>query len=187
VVVASVAEPEMYDAIPTLPAACMAAVVLVAVACHAVGSACDASHTLVFSVVVVPSPTVVLRTLSTMPGVQVSPAMFSALMVVPRQTVACSDEVLAHTRQALREERKLELDYVDVQQRASLRTVWPCALGFFEQVSVLVAWCETRNDFRHFRTDRIRALRLLDARYPRRRLELLREWRQNEGIDPPSL
>lgn len=111
----------------------------------------------------------------------------SALMVVPRQTVACSDEVLARTRQALREERKLELDYLDVQQRATLRTVWPCALGFFEQVSVLVAWCETRNDFRHFRTDRIRALRLMDARYPRRRLDLLREWRQNEGIDPPSL
>lgn len=111
----------------------------------------------------------------------------SALMVVPRQTVACSDEVLAHTRQALREERKLELHYLDAQQRESLRTVWPCALGFFEQVSVLVAWCETRNDFRHFRTDRIRALRLLDARYPRRRLDLLRDWRQNEGIAPPSL
>jgi predicted DNA-binding transcriptional regulator YafY len=111
----------------------------------------------------------------------------SALMVVPRQTVACSYDVLAHTRQALREERKLELHYLDAQQRESLRTVWPCALGFFEQVSVLVAWCETRNDFRHFRTDRIRTLRLLDARYPRRRLDLLREWRQNEGIDPPSL
>jgi predicted DNA-binding transcriptional regulator YafY len=50
-----------------------------------------------------------------------------------------------------------------------------------------VAWCETRNDFRHFRTDRIRALRLLDARLPRRRLDLLRDWRQNEGIAPPSL
>jgi predicted DNA-binding transcriptional regulator YafY len=111
----------------------------------------------------------------------------SALMVVPRQTVACSDEVLSHTRQALREERKLELHYLDAQQRESLRTVWPCALGFFEQVSVLVAWCETRNDFRHFRTDRIRALRLLDARLPRRRLDLLRDWRQSEGIAPPSL
>ena len=76
---------------------------------------------------------------------------------------------------------------MDVQERETRRTVWPCALGFFEQVSVLVAWCETRNDFRHFRTDRIRALRLLDTRYPRRRLDMLREWRQNEGIDPPSL
>lgn len=111
----------------------------------------------------------------------------SALLVGPRRTVACSDEVLALTRQALREERKLEFHYLDAQQRASLRTVWPCALGFFEQVSVLIAWCETRNDFRHFRTDRISAPRLLEARYPRRRLDLLRDWRQSEGIAPPSL
>lgn len=111
----------------------------------------------------------------------------SALLVVPRQTLACSDEVLAQTRAALREERKLELLYVDAQERESHRTVWPFALGFFEQVSVLVAWCEVRNDFRHFRTDRIRGLNLLEVRYPRRRLDLLREWRENEGINPPGM
>ncbi|QBK03576.1 YafY family transcriptional regulator [Hylemonella gracilis] len=111
----------------------------------------------------------------------------SALLVAPRQTLAGSAEVLAQTRTAMREERRVELRYMDAQERETLRIVWPCALAFFEQVSVLVAWCETRQGFRHFRTDRIRGLNLLEARYPRRRLDLLREWRLNEGIAPPSL
>jgi predicted DNA-binding transcriptional regulator YafY len=109
------------------------------------------------------------------------------LLVAARQRLTGSAEVLTQTRKAMREERKVELRYVDAQERETVRVVWPCALGFFEQVSVLVAWCETRQGFRHFRTDRIRSLNLLEERYPRRRLELLREWRQSEGIAPPSL
>jgi predicted DNA-binding transcriptional regulator YafY len=49
-------------------------------------------------------------------------------------------------------------------------------------VRVLAAWCELRQDFRHFRTDRIVALRLTDTRYPRRRRALMQEWRAVEGI-----
>jgi predicted DNA-binding transcriptional regulator YafY len=45
---------------------------------------------------------------------------------------------------------------------------------------ILVAWCETRSAFRHFRTDRIAAISELDERYPRRRLALLKEWRQTQ-------
>jgi predicted DNA-binding transcriptional regulator YafY len=61
--------------------------------------------------------------------------------------------------------------------------VWPFALGFFERARVVVAWCELRQDYRHFRTDRILALRLTDRRIPRRRRALLKEWRAIEGID----
>jgi len=55
--------------------------------------------------------------------------------------------------------------------------VWPFALGYFNDVRILAAWCEGRNDFRHFRTDRIVALERLDVRYPRRRAALLKAWR----------
>jgi predicted DNA-binding transcriptional regulator YafY len=41
----------------------------------------------------------------------------------------------------------------------------------------MVAWCETRQDFRHFRADRMSALNATDTRYPRRRQALLKEWR----------
>jgi predicted DNA-binding transcriptional regulator YafY len=46
---------------------------------------------------------------------------------------------------------------------------------------VVVAWCELRQDFRHFRTDRIATLTLTDKRYPRRRQAMLKEWREREG------
>jgi predicted DNA-binding transcriptional regulator YafY len=64
----------------------------------------------------------------------------------------------------------------------SERTVWPFALAFFQEVRVLAAWCELRQDFRHFRADRISAARMEERRYPRRRGALLKEWRQRQGI-----
>jgi predicted DNA-binding transcriptional regulator YafY len=54
-------------------------------------------------------------------------------------------------------------------------------MGYFEEARVLVAWCETRKEFRHFRTDRISQLAELSQRYPRRRGALLKEWRATVG------
>jgi predicted DNA-binding transcriptional regulator YafY len=89
---------------------------------------------------------------------------------------------LAPIREAIRTECKLILHYRDRKGERSRRTVWPIALGFFEQARVLAAWCELRKDYRHFRADRIVALRATEERYPRRRRLLLREWREIEGI-----
>ena len=89
---------------------------------------------------------------------------------------------LALVRKAIRSERKLAIAYADETGQASQRMIWPFALAFFEKVRVLVAWCELRQDFRHFRTDRIADVRVLDARYPGRRAGLLKAWREKEGI-----
>jgi predicted DNA-binding transcriptional regulator YafY len=89
---------------------------------------------------------------------------------------------LTPIRQAIRAECKLILRYVDAKGECSRRTVWPIVLGFFDRSRVLAAWCELRQDYRHFRTDRIIGLRLTDKRYPRRRRALMREWREIEGI-----
>lgn len=72
---------------------------------------------------------------------------------------------LAVVRRALREERKLRLDYRDAEDRPTLRTVRPLGLAFFGAVWVLSAWCELRDDFRNFRPDRIARLELLDERF----------------------
>ncbi len=88
-------------------------------------------------------------------------------------------------RQAIRDEQKLTLRYRDAQGNETARTVWPIAIGFFDHVKVLVAWCERRQALRHFRTDRIAALDTTGQRYPRRRQVLLREWREAEGISAP--
>lgn len=106
----------------------------------------------------------------------------SGLLVGPGSPIPADDETVAWLRQAIRNERKIELHYRDANEAETLRTVWPFALGYFDRVQVLVAWCELRQDFRHFRTDRIGELVVTGERYPRRRQVLLREWREREGI-----
>jgi predicted DNA-binding transcriptional regulator YafY len=86
-------------------------------------------------------------------------------------------------RKALGLERKLELAYVDKEGRRSTRIVWPVAVGFFDHARMLAAWCETREAFRHFRLDRMAAVTVMDARPPKARRTLLRDWRRAEGLD----
>jgi len=86
-------------------------------------------------------------------------------------------------RDAIRLSRKLEIVYRDGKDAASTRTIWPIALSFFNDVWLVVAWCEWRRDFRHFRTDRIESASLSAERYPKNRRALLKEWRQKEGHD----
>ena len=86
-------------------------------------------------------------------------------------------------RNALKEERKLSFAYADKDGRRSERVVWPVALGFFESVMMLAAWCETREDFRHFRLDRMGRVEVLPDRLPKARRILLKEWRRAEGFE----
>lgn len=108
----------------------------------------------------------------------------STLLVGPGAPIAAGDAELASIRQAIRAERKLDITYRDVQDAETKRLIWPFAVGFFDRARVVVAWCELRQSFRHFRTDRIAALAPTDIRYPKRRQALLKEWRQAEGIRP---
>ncbi len=105
-----------------------------------------------------------------------------ALLVGPGKPIAAGDAELPAIRQAIRAERKLCVAYVDGAGTPTRRTIWPLALAFFDRSRVVVAWCETREAFRHFRTDRISAIEPSPMRYPRRRQALLREWRAGEGI-----
>jgi predicted DNA-binding transcriptional regulator YafY len=98
------------------------------------------------------------------------------LLVAP-SAVAVTDRVdVSLIRQAIRGEQKLEITYRDDKGADSNRIIWPFALGFFDSVRLVMAWCELRGDFRHFRTDRIATLTVA-GRYPKRRHILLKEWR----------
>jgi predicted DNA-binding transcriptional regulator YafY len=91
---------------------------------------------------------------------------------------------LAPIRAAIHSEQKLILHYLDRKGERTRRTVWPIALGFFDRCRVLAAWCELRQDIRHFRTDRILRLTETGKRYPTRRRALMKEWQEREGIPP---
>jgi predicted DNA-binding transcriptional regulator YafY/glutathione S-transferase len=85
---------------------------------------------------------------------------------------------LALLRRALTEEKKLALAYTGEKGAKTQRIVWPVTLGFFETTRVLAAWCELRQDFRHFRADRVAAADILAERIPKPRRTLMKEWRQ---------
>lgn len=110
----------------------------------------------------------------------------SALIVGPApgdDPAPPDDAVLAAIRRAIGAEHRLSIRYRDATGQSSQRWVWPFALGFFEQVRVLVAWCELRQAVRHFRTDRIDGFAASDERYPQRRHALLKAWRAEQGIE----
>jgi len=110
----------------------------------------------------------------------------SGLLIGPGDPIAAGDAQLPKIRQAIRTERKIGLSYRDNNGADSKRTIWPFALSFFEKVRVVVAWCELREDFRHFRTDRIVVLNMTEKRYPRRRQAMLKEWRERERTKEAS-
>ena len=104
----------------------------------------------------------------------------AGLFAVPRMAAAPDRIDVSVVREAIRDERKLRIEYVNGHGQATARVIWPIALAFFERVRVLVAWCELRQAFRHFRTDRIASADLTADRLPRRRPQLLSEWRDAE-------
>ena len=73
---------------------------------------------------------------------------------------------LESVRAAIGERRVLRLDYRDAQGKPSERQVWPVALAFWGGTWTLGAWCESREDWRNFRVDRIASLAALERRYP---------------------
>jgi len=50
------------------------------------------------------------------------------------------------------------------------------AVAYYVQATLIPAWCELREDYRHFRTDRIVTATVLDEVFPTREGQLLRGW-----------
>ena len=99
-------------------------------------------------------------------------------VVTPPAFAATSDAHVdvVRLRAWSRQGRKLTISYMDEAGRASARTVWPFLVGYRDSRRMLVAWCELRQDFRIFRTDRLQDVAFLEERYPERRATLRRRW-----------
>lgn len=83
-------------------------------------------------------------------------------------------------RQAIREERKLWLKYMDANAMTTERTVWPLILIYYVDAIMLVAWCELRNDLRHFRLDRISDARFEDRFFRGESESLIEKWESEQ-------
>jgi predicted DNA-binding transcriptional regulator YafY len=107
------------------------------------------------------------------------PVLFEPAVDAPRYSPRPPEESIdvGALRGAIRERRKVAIAYADEQGRPTQRVIWPLALGYFEMSRIVVAWCELRSDFRHFRTDRMHKAEISPTRYPGTRAKLLARWR----------
>lgn len=83
---------------------------------------------------------------------------------------------MAKVRAAIRAQGKIRLVYRDEKGAETARVIWPVAVVYWERVRLLAAWCELRQQFRHFRTDRISAYEFLAERYKPARSRLKAQW-----------
>jgi len=82
--------------------------------------------------------------------------------------------------------RKLRIGYVDERGHRTRRTIWPLAMAYYVDVSLVGAWCELRKDLRNFRVERIASSRMLAARFQDHNGKLLAEWLALPKERPPS-
>ena len=98
------------------------------------------------------------------------------IYVSPGMTPEADGADLAEVRAAIRDSAKLYISYADVGGRRTNRTVWPLAMAYYVDVTLIGAWCELRADYRNFRVERIASSRVLDEHFDQDNGRLFREW-----------
>jgi predicted DNA-binding transcriptional regulator YafY len=68
-------------------------------------------------------------------------------------------------RDAVATQHWMTMVYTDAEKLDTQRLVRPLGCFYWGRVWTLVAWCETRKDFRSFRIDRIRRLEVSERRF----------------------
>jgi len=107
------------------------------------------------------------------------PFLADAALSAYRPPVAPADAIdVGRLRAWIHSRGKIAVCYSDEEGRQTRRVIWPIAIGYFETVRVVAAWCELRQDFRHFRTDRIAQAEFLEDRYPAARRALHAAWKK---------
>lgn len=87
-------------------------------------------------------------------------------IIVPSFPVSAAvSDALEALRGAIKPQRKVRFDYQREDSEQSRRVVHPLGLFYWGKVWTLVAWCELRDSFRHFRLDRMSNVERLHERY----------------------
>jgi predicted DNA-binding transcriptional regulator YafY len=107
--------------------------------------------------------------------------------IPPPQSAPADMLDVEQLREWIRLGRKLRIGYRDEQGRVSERTIWPVLIGYADTIRLLAAWCELRQEFRHFRMDRITAASFIGEPYELQRRTLMTRWKQHmkktRGVD----
>lgn len=109
-----------------------------------------------------------------------------SLRVGPPAPESFTQEDLTDLRQAILNKNKIELIYRSTHNIQSQRIIWPFAIGYFTDKRILVGWCEKQNNYRHFRTDQIISIKILNEYYNKPKTELFNEWRELQLLNSVS-
>jgi predicted DNA-binding transcriptional regulator YafY len=90
---------------------------------------------------------------------------------------------LTAIRAAIRDERKLRIAYSDEKGDHTRRVIWPFAIAYCAETTLISAWCELRDDYRHFRADRVLDCDVLDEAFPICGKDLFVRWQERFGMN----
>ncbi|MBE9609277.1 helix-turn-helix transcriptional regulator [Chitinilyticum piscinae] len=110
----------------------------------------------------------------------------TALYVPP---IRCNGtlEALGLLREAIRTREVVHFAYTRADGTGSRRDIEPLGLFYWESGWTMVGWCRLRDDYRHFRLDRIRQLQLTGRHFAVTPGRNLADYLHREGIRPDRL
>ncbi|MEH6460344.1 helix-turn-helix transcriptional regulator [Chitinimonas sp. JJ19] len=97
------------------------------------------------------------------------------------------DAAFGPLRNAIDHQLEVELQYRKPDGPIESRKVLPLALFFWGKHWTLAAWCELRQDHRHFRLERILSLKVLEQRFASTPERSLRAWMKAAGAPADAL
>ncbi|OED40963.1 hypothetical protein AB833_10740 [Chromatiales bacterium (ex Bugula neritina AB1)] len=89
---------------------------------------------------------------------------------------------VAQLRESIRAEKALWIDYRDAAGNVTDRTLYPIAMIYYIDALILVAWCQLRSGFRHFRVDRIQSCENTEASFSGQGDKLRLCWREQHEL-----
>lgn len=102
---------------------------------------------------------------------RVAPLHVSRWNIIPKPTVEASK-----LRRFIRDHAELRIDYRDLKDQSTSREIKPLALIYYIDAVLLVAWCELRQAFRHFRIDRIENCTATGQHFAAQSAALVKQW-----------
>lgn len=104
----------------------------------------------------------------------------SAVMAPDFSEIAPDALDMERVRTCIRTRGKIRIRYRNIGGEDSRRVIWPIGVAYFDSVRLIVAWCEMRRDFRHFRTDRVLSADFLEETFPTPTKTLRAAWKKQE-------
>jgi predicted DNA-binding transcriptional regulator YafY len=102
------------------------------------------------------------KILSVLPVAARAAAQSMAIYAPPVGLEPAVQATLLTLREAAQAHRKVTVHYCDGANQATQRTLRPLGCFYWGTVWTLAAWCESRNDFRSFRLDRMQQVQVLE-------------------------